>query len=79
MKKFIKEHMEDYIEIFRDFEIKKRDIIPTREDKVTLRLPIALTEMFARETGESVKETLPQTSYARKVTVSGEYRHISSF
>lgn len=77
MKKFITEYMEDYIDICRDFEIKKRDINPSRKEKVTLRLPIALTDLFAKVTGESVKETLPQTAYAGKMTVTGMSTNIS--
>jgi len=72
MKQFITKHMEDNIEILRDFEIKKRDIAPNREEKVTLRIPIALTDLFAKMTGETVKEILPQSPYAGKMTVTGK-------
>lgn len=72
MKKFQDKHMEDYIEIFRDFEIKKREISPSRDTKVTIRLPTALTELFEEYTGETLKEAIPQTNYAGQITLLGD-------
>jgi hypothetical protein len=32
--------MDDFIDMFRDFEIKKREIAPGKTAKITLRIPI---------------------------------------
>lgn len=71
MKKFQTKHMEDYLEIFRDFEIKKRDIAPTRTGKITFRMPTSLIKLFEEFTDENLKETIPQTSYADLISFTG--------
>lgn len=63
--------MEDYIDIFRDFEIKKRSIAPDSTGKVTFRMPISLMRLFEEETEETLKEAIPQTSFADQITLTG--------
>ncbi|XP_045204106.2 heat shock 70 kDa protein 12A-like [Mercenaria mercenaria] len=72
VKKFQDKHMEDYLEIFRDFEIKKRDIGPTRNGKITIRMPISLMELFEQYTDETLKEAIPQTSFADQLSITGD-------
>ena len=72
MKKFMKAHMDDYIEMFRDFEIKKRAVLPKNDGKITIRLPAALTGMLKETTGDTLKEIIPQTAYTKKITISGD-------
>lgn len=71
MKRFISKNMEDYINIFRDFEIKKRDLTPSKTEKITFRIPSALSDSFLETTGETLKEAVSQTTYAGKVTLAG--------
>lgn len=73
MRKFINNHMEDHIDMLRDFEIKKRAVGLSSQDRVTLRVPIALSEVFAEESGETLKEALSQSMYAGKVTTTGRW------
>ena len=72
MKKFQDKHMEDYLDIFRDFEVKKRDIGPSKAEKITFRLPVSLTDLFYESTGEKLKDVIPQTSYGDKLSHSGD-------
>ena len=78
MKKFKDKHMEDYIDMFRDFEIKKRDIGPSKTGKVTMRIPSALTELFSDMTDETLKEAIPSTNFANQLTLAGKY-HVLYF
>jgi hypothetical protein len=71
VKKFQEKHMEDYLEIFRDFEIKKRDIGPSRSGKITIRMPISLMELFEQFTDETLKEAIPQTIFANQISITG--------
>ncbi|XP_060594731.1 heat shock 70 kDa protein 12A-like [Ruditapes philippinarum] len=72
VKKFQEKHMEDYLEIFRDFEIKKRDIGPSRSGKITIRMPISLMELFEQYTDETLKEAIPQTIFANQISITGD-------
>jgi hypothetical protein len=46
MDKFRNEDKADYLSLCREFEVKKRGIRPDSTVKITLRLPLALTEKF---------------------------------
>lgn len=78
IKRFQDKHMEDYLDIFRDFEVKKRDITPSKEGKITFRLPVSLTELFSDTTGEHIKDVIPQTSFREKLTHSGDKLRIDA-
>ncbi|KAL5006559.1 hypothetical protein ScPMuIL_015365 [Solemya velum] len=55
---FQKEYMEDYLELTREFEFKKRQTTPESDDKVTFRFPSALRELFEKKTGEKINEAI---------------------
>ncbi|KAL5012752.1 hypothetical protein ScPMuIL_011303 [Solemya velum] len=55
---FQQEYMEDYLELLREFELKKRDTKPDSNDKVTFRVPVSLRELFEKKTGEKIQEAL---------------------
>ena len=72
IKRFQDKHMEDYLDIFRDFEVKKRDIGPNKDGRITFRLPVNLTDLFYESTGEKLKDVIPQTSFREKLTHNGD-------
>ncbi|WAQ97917.1 HS12A-like protein [Mya arenaria] len=78
LKTFMTQHMDDYIDIFRDFEIKKRDVAPSRDNKVTFRIPIALLDVFYDMTDETLKQVIPQTRYAGMITLTGDKMRIDA-
>ena len=78
IKKFQDKHMEDYLDIFRDFEVKKRDIGPYKDGKITFRLPVSLTELFYETTGEKLKDVIPQTTFRDKLTHTGDKLRIEA-
>ena len=46
---FTTDHKYDYLELLRDFEIKKRTIHPNLTEKVTFKVPINLLETFSMQ------------------------------
>ena len=78
IKKFQDKHMEDYLDIFRDFEVKKRDIGPSKDGKITFRLPVSLTDLFYETTGEKLKDVIPQTTFRDKLTHTGDKMRIEA-
>ncbi|KAK3578319.1 hypothetical protein CHS0354_004229 [Potamilus streckersoni] len=77
-QRFQLESKEDYLDIFRDFEIKKRDIAPDNENKVTVRLPSSLKEIFEDESGEDLHTAIKQTRYANEVSLTGDKLRINA-
>ncbi|KAL4230425.1 Heat shock 70 kDa protein 12A [Mactra antiquata] len=67
MDKFKEEHMEDYIDLFRDFEIKKRAIGPDGDSKVTFKMPVALLTMVQQIRNKTLDEAIKNTKYASDV------------
>jgi len=60
--RFKTEHRDAYLDIFREFEIKKRTITPDLDHKVTFKIPIAMNELYQEFKGLSLKESARQTS-----------------
>ncbi|XP_052819020.1 heat shock 70 kDa protein 12A-like [Mya arenaria] len=70
LKQFKEKHMENYVDLIRDFEIKKRDISTT--GKSNFRLPSTLTELIKEITGKTIKETILQSVYKESVSFIGD-------
>lgn len=67
-EKFKNDYKHDYFDICREFEIKKRTIIPKNSDKIYINIPFTLAEILREETGKTVMEAINQTPYANKMT-----------
>ncbi|XP_052779373.1 heat shock 70 kDa protein 12B-like [Mya arenaria] len=73
MGAFKESHMEDYIDLFRDFEIKKRDISTKKSGgKINLRMPLALVETVKEVTGKTIKETILGSAYGERIKHHGD-------
>jgi hypothetical protein len=70
MSRFKDKHMEDFLDIFRDFELKKREIDPNKDNQVTIRIPTALADLVKEMRRETLQETIKKTAYASKVYFS---------
>lgn len=63
-------YTEDYIELLRDFEVKKRDVRLDSDDKITLRIPISLSLVLSSSLGKTLLEAVSCSKYKEKVTVA---------
>ncbi|XP_052778299.1 heat shock 70 kDa protein 12B-like [Mya arenaria] len=73
MAAFKENHMEDYIDLFRDFEIKKRDISTKKSGgKINLRMPVALVETVKEVSGKTIKETIVGSAYRERIKHLGD-------
>lgn len=72
LRQFQREATDDYIDLFREFEVKKREISPKKDTKITLRLPSSLRDTFEKKTGESISDVIKQTNFADKMTFTGD-------
>ncbi|KAL3878941.1 hypothetical protein ACJMK2_031265 [Sinanodonta woodiana] len=69
VKQFKVEAMEDYVGLFRDFELKKRIVSPNLNEDVTFSIPVSLLEIFKENSGETLSEAINQTQFATNVRV----------
>ncbi|XP_053399659.1 heat shock 70 kDa protein 12A-like [Mercenaria mercenaria] len=72
MPKFKDKHMEDYLDLFRDFEVKKREIGPKKDSKITFRIPTALADLVKEMKSEPLSETIKKTKYSSQVKLVGD-------
>ncbi|KAH3834077.1 hypothetical protein DPMN_107395 [Dreissena polymorpha] len=70
VQRFKDESMEDYIELLRDFEIKKRALDNTKDGKVTIKIPVSLSDLAKDVTGMLLQDTLHKTRYGKQVSVA---------
>ncbi|XP_021376572.1 heat shock 70 kDa protein 12B-like isoform X2 [Mizuhopecten yessoensis] len=68
MEAFRREHPADYIDLLREFEVKKRNVKETMESSVNFRLPLALTELFETKKKMTFREALADSTYSDDVT-----------
>ncbi|OWF51207.1 heat shock 70 kDa protein 12B-like [Mizuhopecten yessoensis] len=72
MKTFKENYPGDELELFREFETKKRTITNSCSNRVTLRMPIQLDEAYEEEFGTTLKETIKQTNFKGKMNWTGD-------
>lgn len=57
VEKFRKDDKVDYLGLCREFEVKKRSIRPDSTAKITIRIPLSLSERFQEVKGVSLKSS----------------------
>jgi molecular chaperone DnaK (HSP70) len=75
---FSKDHTADYVDMFREFETKKRAITGETKGKVTIKIPISLVETFEEDTGEDIKDTIENTKFSGKISWVGDKCRITA-
>ncbi|KAK3607273.1 hypothetical protein CHS0354_002894 [Potamilus streckersoni] len=71
-QRFCKEHKDDHIHMFRDFEIKKRSVNPENDSDVIIRLPFSLKETYQKICDQDLCNSIKQTRYAKEVSLVGD-------
>jgi len=79
MKLFRDENQDDFIDMMRDFEVRKRSIEPRLESKVTFRIPIRLYELYGEmNEGQQLREEVRKIpSLSGKVTLTGDKMRVN--
>lgn len=66
----------DYLEMFRDFETKKRAASTNAKQKLAFRLPVSLIELFEQEYEEDLLTTVSQMKHNDRIKLVRENLHI---
>ncbi|XP_060559749.1 heat shock 70 kDa protein 12A-like [Ruditapes philippinarum] len=64
--------MEDYLDLMRCFEVKKREIKASSDRQVTIKIPAALIDQTKELTGKTVREKIQYTKYKDQVELTGD-------
>ena len=77
MEEFRLKHTGEYIELFRDFEMKKRTTNTTEKTRVTLRMPESLLLYFEQLKNKSFKQTIQESRYSKSMKCEGDKLRIT--
>ena len=73
MKQFEERHRDDYLDLLRDFEVKKKSIKPDMDDKITFKIPIALHETYREVNGRDFnRNMMSNQELSQSVTFAGD-------
>jgi len=72
MDKFKKDHASDFIDLGRDFEVKKRSIKQNMSEKIYFRLPMSLRDMFQKMKQKSFADGVKESIYSCNASVTGD-------
>ena len=67
MQAFIEEQTLDYIDLFRNFEVKKRGFKGHATDRVVFKVPVSMNDTFFAKRNKNIKDVLQSTKFADKV------------
>ena len=78
-QQFLTRHRDDYIDLLREFEVKKRTITPEMDQKITFKLPISLHEIFREVRGQDFRQSQMATKQLQgKLTFAGDKLRVES-
>ncbi|XP_052779784.1 heat shock 70 kDa protein 12A-like [Mya arenaria] len=70
--KFKEDHLDDYLDLLRRFEVKKRIIDPDKDSKVVMSMPLAFFTTVKELLNKDFKEIVDLSSYSEQVSLSGD-------
>jgi hypothetical protein len=76
MEELEKTELEEFIDLFREFETKKRSIRVEQTSKIVVTLPVALIELVKKHRGK-METAIEQSPYQQGVSYSKQKLHIS--
>ncbi|KAL3878559.1 hypothetical protein ACJMK2_030896 [Sinanodonta woodiana] len=73
MREFDKKDKSDFIDLFREFEVKKRSFKPGKKDKMNIRVSIALAEICKAKRGKEINDIIAsKPKYKDRITWPGD-------
>lgn len=68
-EQFKKTETEDWLDLWRDFEMKKRSVNPNSTARITLKFPLSLMALYKESTGLEIKDVVANSSFANDIEV----------
>ena len=77
MEEFRSKHTGEYIELFRDFEMKKRTTNTTDQTRVTIRMTGTLPELYEKMKSRPFQRAIQESIYSKSLKLEGDKLRIS--
>ena len=79
MSRFMEEHKDDYVDLMREFEVKKRTVEPDINSKVTIKIPISIHELYREINNAEIRDSVRNNpSLTDKLTFAGDKLRVES-
>ena len=65
--KFVKKDTEDWLDLCRMFEVKKKTIDTRSNPKINMKLPMPLIELYKNETRRELKDRIAECKYSSQI------------
>jgi hypothetical protein len=75
---FKRTETEDWLDIWRDFEVKKRAFVPDKNARVSMRFPISFSKTFEKITKGNLLDAIKASKYAKDIEFCGDKIKISA-
>ena len=69
--KFVRKETEDWLDLCRMFEFKKKTVEPAKKDKITMKLPVTLNDMVKDETRQEIRDRVAESRYSNMIHFAG--------
>ncbi|XP_060570239.1 heat shock 70 kDa protein 12A-like [Ruditapes philippinarum] len=77
--RFQEDHKDDFIDLLREFEIKKRTVKPDMDSKVTFKIPITLHELYRDVNDGEIRDAVRKIpTLEGKVTFAGDKMRVEA-
>ena len=68
---FVDKYTEDWLDLWRTFESKKKTIDPENTVSTNMRFPVSLLELYRKETGHEFEDLIESSKYSSKIELRG--------
>ncbi|XP_053391496.1 heat shock 70 kDa protein 12A-like [Mercenaria mercenaria] len=69
---FKKSETEDWLDFWRDFEVKKRSIDPNNDSRINMKLPLSLINMYEERCKSKLAVAIDTSKYRKSISFSGD-------
>ena len=64
---FVKTETDDWLDLWRTFEVKKKTIDPEKTDNITMTFPVTLLDLYKEENKTGVDKSINSSRFASKI------------
>ncbi|XP_060574862.1 heat shock 70 kDa protein 12B-like isoform X2 [Ruditapes philippinarum] len=75
---FKRTETEDWLDLWRDFEVKKRGVAPEKTARVNMKFPLSLSNTFEKVTKGKLMDAIEASKYTKDIQFGGDKIKISA-
>lgn len=75
---FLKKETEDWIDLGRIFELKKKTIDPRKDNRINMKLPLSIIKLYQRMKEKALEDTIAESKYGSDIELRGDKLRLES-